>query len=387
MKLSVIVPVYNTEEYLRQSIESILQQTYKDIEVILVDDGSTDGSGKICDEYAAAYDNFKVIHQENSGNVAARCRGAEEAVGEYVTFMDSDDWIAENMYEELMKTAEMEECDIVSLKGYTAYNDGKYYQVEASAMNGIYEREKNLDIFLSKMMYDEEKECVGIGPSLWSKVIKKKIVSDVMEKVNKNIALGGDAAIFYPCCLRAKRVCIIEGYQYFYRIREMSVSHYYDITYFNKIYIWYKYLESDFLNFDKRYYLLEQLRKHLWHFLEMQIKQVFSLELKRVYLFPYQLISKGSKIILYGAGKVGQSYNEQIRTNGYCDIVAWVDSNAYKENENIISPMEIVGLEYSQVVIAIKNQESAEEIIQNLIGLGVDKEKIMWAEPSMMSLV
>lgn len=387
MKLSVIVPIYNTEKYLQQSIESVIRQTYKDIEVILVDDGSTDGSGEICDRYAAAYDNIKVIHQENGGNVSARCRGAEEAVGEYVTFMDSDDWIAEDMYETLMKAAEAEECDIVSQSGYTVYEDGQCHPVEGGTMLGTYKTGKNYDVFLSKMMYDKDQNCVGIGPSVAYKVIKKGIIDKVIKVVDKNIVLGGDAAIFYSGCLRAKSICIIKGYGYFYRVRGKSVSHSYDVTYFHKIYTLYKYFENYFLNYDERYCLMEQLRKHIWNFLRMQMEQIFGMEFQSVYLFPYQSIDRGSKIILYGAGKVGQSYHEQIRKNGYCDIVAWVDSNAYKKDKNILLPMEIAGMEYSRIVIAVKRKENVEEIIRDLTGLGVDIGRIVWEEPCMMPLI
>lgn len=387
MKLSVIVPVYNTEKYLQQSVESIIRQRYKDIEVILIDDGSTDGSGDICDRYAAAYDNIKVIHQKNGGNVSARCRGAEEAAGEYVTFMDSDDWIAEDMYETLMKAAETEECDIVSQSGYTVYDGGQYYLVEGSTMFGTYKTGKNYGVFLSRMMYDEGKNCVGIGPSLSHKVIKKEVMDDVVKKVDKNIVLGGDAAIFYSSCLKANSICIIEGHGYFYRIRRMSVSHSYDATYFNKIHTLYKYFENCFVDYDECYGLMGQLRKHLWHFLSAQMEQIFGMEFKSVYLFPYRLINKGSKIILYGAGKVGRSYYEQIKKNEYCDVVAWVDSNAYKKDKNILPPMEIAGMKYSQIVIAVKKKQSVEEIIRGLVELGVDVGKIVWEEPCVMPLM
>ena len=239
----------------------------------------------------------------------------------------------------------------------------------------------------SSDLYDEGRGCVGIGPSLSHKVIKREILDDVVEKIDKNIVLGGDAAIFYSSCLRAESICIIAGYGYFYRVLGMSVSHSYNVTYFNKIYTLYKYFEKEFSRFEKQDCLMEPLRKHLWHFLSTQIKQVFGLEFKNVYLFPYQLIDKGSRIILYGAGKVGQSYYEQIRKNAYCSIAAWADSNAYKEDENIISPMMIAEIEYSKIVIAIKSRKSAEEIIQSLVHLGVDREKIVWVEPPVMPLI
>lgn len=167
----------------------------------------------------------------------------------------------------------------------------------------------------------------------------------------------------------------------------MSVSHTYDAANFNKIYILYQYLENDFLAFDEGNGLIEQLRKHVWYFLSMQIKQIFGLEFKDVYLFPYQCIDMGSKIILYGAGKVGQSYYEQLKRNQYCNIIAWADSKVYKGNGNIIQPMEMIGMEYSKIVVAVKSKKTAGEIIHNLIGLGVDKGKIVWAEPHRMPLL
>lgn len=259
--------------------------------------------------------------------------------------------------------------------------------MEGSTMSGAYRTGKDYDEFLSRMMYDEGKNCVGVGPTLGHKVIKREIMAEIAKKVDKKIVLGGDAAIFYSCCLRAKSICIIEGYGYFCRVREMSVSRSYDVAYFHKIYTLYKYFEKLFLDYDGRYCLMEQLRKHLWHFLRMQMEQIFGMEFKSTYLFPYQSVDKGSKIILYGAGIVGHSYYEQIRKNGYCDIVAWVDSNTHKKDKNVLAPMEIVGMEYSQIIIAVKNKKNAEEIIQSLVDLGVNKGKMIWGEPCMMALL
>ena len=112
-KLSVIVPVYKTERYLGQCIESILTQTYADIELILIDDGSPDNCGRLCDQYALQDDRIIVIHKNNSGVSAARNQGLDIASGEYLTFVDSDDWIEPDMYEQMMKKANDYDCDVV----------------------------------------------------------------------------------------------------------------------------------------------------------------------------------------------------------------------------------------------------------------------------------
>ncbi len=110
--ISVIIPVYNVEEYLRECVENVIKQTYPKYEIILVDDGSTDSSGKICDEYSEN-ERVTVIHQKNSGLSAARNAGFDAANGEYVYFLDSDDYIAENTLETLLRIAKKDNSDIV----------------------------------------------------------------------------------------------------------------------------------------------------------------------------------------------------------------------------------------------------------------------------------
>ena len=112
-KVSVIVPVYKVEKYLHECVESILRQTYRELQIILVDDGSPDGSGAICDEYALCDDRITVIHGENGGLSAARNRGMALCEGEYVLFVDSDDWLEDNAIEVLVNKAKADLLDIL----------------------------------------------------------------------------------------------------------------------------------------------------------------------------------------------------------------------------------------------------------------------------------
>ena len=105
-QLSVVVPIYNSDKYLCQCIDSILNQTYSEIEIILVDDGSTDTSPEICDAYAEKDKRIKVIHKKNEGLIKARLSGAKEAVGDCITFVDGDDWIAPDTYEQMLRCME-----------------------------------------------------------------------------------------------------------------------------------------------------------------------------------------------------------------------------------------------------------------------------------------
>ena len=131
--LSVIIPVYNVEDYLYRCIDSISKQTLIDLEIILINDGSTDTSGIICNDFADKDNRIKVIHQKNAGVSVARNKGVEIAIGDYVTFVDSDDWIEPTMYEEMFKTTlqnnslDVVMCDFVNVRKNTKEKTSSLY--------------------------------------------------------------------------------------------------------------------------------------------------------------------------------------------------------------------------------------------------------------------
>lgn len=140
--ISVIVPVYKTEKFLSDCIKSILNQTYHDLEVILVNDGSPDSSGQICEEYAKKDSRIKVIHQENAGVASARNTGLNLAAGEYITFVDSDDYICPQMYEEMLKCAKKNHCDLVMCDCMKVYSDGRQEMYSHNIRGGFYDEEQ-----------------------------------------------------------------------------------------------------------------------------------------------------------------------------------------------------------------------------------------------------
>ena len=112
--LSVIIPVYNVREYLKKCLDSVINQTYTNLEIILIDDGSNDGSGDLCDAFLQKDDRIRVVHQSNQGLAVARNVGLDMANGEWIAFVDSDDWLDENMYEILINLANKYDADIAS---------------------------------------------------------------------------------------------------------------------------------------------------------------------------------------------------------------------------------------------------------------------------------
>lgn len=147
--ISIVVPVYNVADYMRKCLDSIIAQTYKPIEIILVDDGATDNSSEICDEYEQRYPQLiNVVHQKNRGLSGARNTGLSYAHGEYITFVDSDDWIAPDMVETMYRNLKKYDAQISGVSFYKTFEDGKKIKVTSKTEISVMSREETLGKFL-----------------------------------------------------------------------------------------------------------------------------------------------------------------------------------------------------------------------------------------------
>lgn len=229
-KLSVIVPVYNTEKYLRECIDSILAQTFTDFELILVDDGSTDKSGEICNAYGQMDRRVRVIHQKNSGVTAARKRGVEVAEGAYISFIDSDDWIEPNMYQDMLMKADLHNADMI-LCDMLVERQAERAVVHSSNLTGLFASEQLEKQIYVNMLFDFSKNAPGLSLSLWNKLIKSTIIKPVFDELPNDLTYGEDAVGSLICLLRSKCIFIMENSAFYhYRqadeflMREQSVS-------------------------------------------------------------------------------------------------------------------------------------------------------------------
>lgn len=175
-KVSVIVPIYKVEKYLRQCIDSIINQSLKDIEIILVNDGSPDNCPKICDEYKKIDSRIKVIHKKNGGLSSARNAGMKIATGEYIGFVDSDDYIEHDMYEKMYYTAKEHDVDFVMSDYYKVHETNKT-EVSAIIDGGIYNKNKIKNIIYPQLIM---KENIDYGPLLavWHCLYKNSFLKD-----------------------------------------------------------------------------------------------------------------------------------------------------------------------------------------------------------------
>lgn len=212
--ISVIVPIYNVTKYLKQCLDSIIQQTYTNLEIILVDDGSTDQSGPICDSYKEKDSRITVIHKKNGGLSDARNAGLNICKGDYISFVDSDDYLSPYFYEILMGVAEKQNCDIVALKGGTSFWDEEEEPVLAKSKEEIAVHYLSSHDVLERMLYQE------IATGAQFKIYKKETFNNIRFPVGY---LYEDVATTYKPFFNAKKCAIVEADIYAYRKRRDSI--------------------------------------------------------------------------------------------------------------------------------------------------------------------
>lgn len=203
--ISVIIPVYNVEKYIDNCLESIINQTYKNLEIILVDDGSTDNSGKICDDYALKDSRIKVIHKNNGGLSDARNKGLDVATGDFVSFIDSDDTIALDMYEVLHNRLLEDKTDIAVTK--ISWGDNK-------------NNESNNNFYISEK--DDFFGALNFNVSACNRLYNIKLWKNIRFPFGK---LCEDAFVEHKITGQCDRISCIERCMYFYLAREGSIMH------------------------------------------------------------------------------------------------------------------------------------------------------------------
>jgi glycosyltransferase involved in cell wall biosynthesis len=207
--ISIIIPVYKTEPYLRRCLHSVVGQTYKNLEIILVDDGSPDGCGKICDLYAAADSRVKVIHQQNRGLSVARNEGLKIASGDYFGFVDSDDWIDADMYEVLYQGAIQYGADI-AICGYYYVAGDRYKEIKEERTT-LYDRENAIH----HLLVDEK-----ITNHVWNKLYKRKLFEDVRFPAGRTFE---DIGTTYKLFEKAGRIVFLNSCHYYYLQRQDGI--------------------------------------------------------------------------------------------------------------------------------------------------------------------
>lgn len=237
LKLSIVIPVYNVEKYLDECVESAISNlSDEDGEIILVDDGSTDTSGLKCDEWVAEDARIKVFHKENGGLMSAWKCGVLRACGEYIGFVDSDDWIDTDMFSTMVSVAEKHNADIVCAGLVKEFLNGTTENEMITFPKGAYNSEILANVIYPKMIYNKKTHTRGFSPNRVTKLFTRKILLSALEQCDDRVSIGEDLLTSFICFNKAKRVYIMNDYYpYHYRINNASMIKRYSDAKYEKI--------------------------------------------------------------------------------------------------------------------------------------------------------
>ena len=225
-KVSVIVPVYNAENYIKKCVDSLTNQTYRNLEIVLVDDGSKDNSGKICDELAAKDERIKVIHKENGGLISAWKRGVAESSGDYLNFIDSDDWVDLNMIEEMAEYLTGDEREIIASDYVIEKDDGSSRPVYQQLPPGFYDRTA-IEKDVIPNLLGRENRYITISRCM--KLIGRRLIEENCKYTNPLVVTGEDTTIMLPALIDCNRLVVMDHKPYYhYLYVQESMIHKYN---------------------------------------------------------------------------------------------------------------------------------------------------------------
>jgi len=229
MQISVVVPVYGAEKYLNKCVDSLISQDFTgSMEIILVDDGSKDMGGEICDEYARKYDNISVIHKENGGLMSAWIEGSLTSKGDYLVFVDSDDFVEKEMLSMLYarRSDDYKDAEIICCNNSIDHANGKLEYAKHAIEPGEYIKQ-SLDEDFKKNILGFENRKVSFSRCM--KLISRKLILDNIKYCDKRIKMGEDVNIMLPALLDCKRLFVLdEAFYYHYFYNDESMVHAYN---------------------------------------------------------------------------------------------------------------------------------------------------------------
>ena len=381
IKVSIIIPVYNTSKYLKQCLDSVINQTLQEIEIICIDDGSTDDSLLILEEYWQRDKRIKILTQKHKKQGAARNYGISIANGEYIGFVDSDDWCEPDMFEKLYKRAKCTDSDI-TMCAITTYNDNNS---NAFSKNNTY---ANLDIFPKEFFNNvfSPSETMNFLMDICAyppnKIIKRDLINSNKLKFSEKTYYE-DGAFFYDCWLSAKRISLIKEFFYYYRMHSETSTcfsnDFYKIQNFRAIedkkqilkkYNVYNSLKKTFKAYKRKsiLYWFNEIKdtkaKILYMICMLFVMPSCLLEpvnilKKELQLFLKIFYSKNQKIVLWGASNFLEDFIDKYHIKNK-NIVGIIDRNPAKNNKRIgnylcYPPEKLSTLKADSIITTILN--------------------------------
>lgn len=378
--VSVIVPIYGIERYIGLCIESILNQTYDNLEILLVDDGSPDRCGEICDLYARKDSRIRVIHKPNGGLVSARKAGLLASRGEYVGYVDGDDWIGPGFYEALTTLAVVSDADMVAAgQSRDLFNKSEHFR--NNILPGLYEGER-LEWLRKEMLSHGSFYRPGITTYVWNKLFRREILLEPQLNVDERITIGEDGAVTYPALMRCRRVYVSDNCAYHYRQREDSMlkksSAFSEEA--SKLRVLYESLLTFADAYPEEYRLRTQVNDYLLGICIMRSGSVIPNSEDQAFFHPFGDDFQNKNVIVYSAGTFGQQLVNRFKEHQNCNVVGWVDDDYWEYRRcclDVDPVISITGTDYDYILVATVDCEIAKKIKERLLDYGVSEDKVL----------
>ena len=384
--ISVIIPAYNTEDYIERAVETVRKQTFENLEILIIDDGSTDNTGIKADKIGLLDDRVKVIHKTNGGLSDAMNLGLDIAQGDYIAFLDSDDAYHPRFLEILLDALLKNDCDIAQCEFYMTHNtDDHLFDMSDSKcelMNGM----------------DAALKCAGEKLHeyivAWNKLYKRNVLEGIRYPLGE---INEDQFMTWRVFLNAGKVVYVRTFLYVHLQRRGSLM---GSRYSRRhLQVIEAYIERSRFFHDKGYdrealFMMRWAKDWLLDGIEKLSNQnedvsdlekkgdLIEIELKKreedFYKFPYELIDEGKKVVIYGAGMVGMAYYRQLLESSKYGHFLIVDKFAIRGRDEVESIDHIFDYKDAYIVIALENPLMASEVRDMLQRMGIDDDRIIW---------
>jgi len=378
--ISVVVPIYNLDAYLYQCVSSIAQQTYKNLEIILVDDGSTDNALEICEFFRKSDTRIRVIAKPNGGLVTARKAGLNAATGKYVFYVDGDDWINPDCIERYYKLAIEHDTDIV-VGDYRREFLGNFETIRNSIAPGFYNRSRIENEILPVMISHGQFFNHGLKTYSWGKLYKRSAVLSVQNQVPDEIMIAEDAALIYPAIYNSNAIYISNLALCNYRQRPNSIlkSTNFDDKELGRIATAFQYLAATLESQNSPFHFHQQLQAYFAGIVTIRTGAFLgSVKLYEKFKV-FGDITPGARLAVYNSGSFGQHVYKHLQHNEDFVFAGWFDKD-YKENNilnmRVSNPADLHCCTFDLLIIPSYDPTLYAEVNDLFMGQGLEHTKI-----------
>ena len=389
-RISVVVPFFGGEEFVEPCLESILSQTHRNLELILVNDGSPDRTGEICDCYAAVDRRIRVIHQVNAGLVRARKIGVASATGPFLSFVDGDDWIGPDYLAQMYDLMASSQVDLV-ISGHTREFMGRYESIPPTLRPGVYSRSEIEHLVLPQAIFNGVFFHHGVSTYVWNKMFRLKEAEPLVQRIPDTIVMGEDAALTYPYLTQCQSLGILSESSYYYRQRPHSILKSIpsaEVEY-ARLGALAHYLRQAFEGSPARETLIKQLKVYLYALVLTRSGGILRSSATQTWSSPYRGLADHERIVVCSSGSFGHHVVNSLTQLETFEMVGWIDEDA-SESQLLglpVTPFEaVLELDFDLLLIASVDTEYCNRVAQRLTELGVLPEKISQIQPDLSSL-